>query len=89
MIHLVGCRVSCDPSLGFGHHVIHPVGSCVGFGDHVIHGDVLDSFCAQYCKFVDRHGVLKPSSRQASQLVFDYKAEALGTVCNTCINSVL
>ena len=34
--------------------------------------------CAQYCKFVDRHGVLKPSSRQASQLVFDYKADALG-----------
>ena len=32
----------------------------------------------QYCKFVDRNGVLKPSVRQASQLVFDYKADALG-----------
>ena len=34
----------------------------------------------QYCKFVDRNGVLKPSVRQASQLVFDYKADALGMI---------
>ena len=38
----------------------------------------LTKLSSQYCKFVDRNGVLKPSVRQASQLVFDYKADALG-----------
>ena len=46
--------------------------------DHVMFS--LTALFLQYCKFVDRNGVLKPSVRQASQLVFDYKADALGTV---------
>ena len=50
-----------------------------GYCDHVICS--LTKLSSQYCKFVDLNGVLKPSFRRASQLEFDYKADALGMKC--------
>ena len=32
----------------------------------------------KYAKFVDKQGKLKPSNKQASQLSFDNKAQAIG-----------
>ena len=54
--------------------------SYMGYCDHMTFS--LTKLFVQYCKFVDRNGVPKPSTRQASQLMFDYKADALGVI--TC-----
>ena len=36
----------------------------------------------KYAKFVDKQGKLKPSNKQASQLSFDNKAQAVGKAYN-------
>lgn len=38
----------------------------------------------KYAKFVDKQGKLKPSNKQASQLSFDNKAQAIGKACSLC-----
>jgi len=44
------------------------------------------------CKFVDRNGILKPSSVQASQLTFEKKSDHMGKTCvlvfANCVNTI-